>query len=293
MTAVIHRPLVAGEESLFDSLPDPLPSVLKMSYAEGLAAGGFHPSRTWISVRDGRVVARAAWVLVPGSVGGPWLERFDLADSPEVGAALLSAAHEALGGPHPYHAALPVDWRSSPATVADAFAAAELAGLSPGAERLRFSRPATPCDDSPSLSVRVATGPAEINALVARIATPDVLTGSETARAVAGLDLARDPLPWLTGDATTWQVAHDGDTPLGLVGTAGEACWPMLGYLGALTEAARPALLTAAVRVLLKGGAEQMVADTDADRPEVIADLERAGFRQIRARLTFSPAAAP
>ena len=60
MIAVIHRPLVVGEESLFDSLPDPFPSVPKMSYAAGLAAGGFDPSRTWVSLRNGRVVARAA-----------------------------------------------------------------------------------------------------------------------------------------------------------------------------------------------------------------------------------------
>ena len=66
----------------------------------------------------------------------------------------------------------------------------------------------------------------------------------------------------------------------------------MLGYLGVLSDAARPALLAAAVSTLLTGGAEQVVADADAARPDVIADLERSGFRRIRARLAFRAAAA-
>ena len=300
MSSVVHRPLVAGEESLFDSLPDLLP-LRQISYAEGLAGGGFHPSRTWVALRDGRVVGRAAWVLPPGAVGGPWLERFDLIDTPRVGASLLSAAHEALGGPRPYYAALPAGWHTSPSVVsavAPALAAAESAGLVPQGERLRLRwTPGAP-DDRPAAepSVRPASGPAEIDQIVHRIVTPDVLTGSETARAVAALDLARQPRPWLTGEATAWHVAHDGDEPLGLLGTAGQACWPMLGYLGVLpgprSTAARSALIGAALAVLVAGGAEEVVADADADRSDVLADLKRAGFRPVRARLIFEPAGA-
>ncbi|MGK5685173.1 acetyltransferase [Actinoplanes sp. URMC 104] len=299
MSSVVHRPLVAGEESLFDSMPDPLPMLVQISYAQGLAAGGFHPSRTWVALRDGRVVARAAWVLPPGAVGGPWLERFDLADSPAVGAALLKAAHAALGGPRPYYAALPPGWRSVPsvaAAVSGTSAAAALAGLVPAGERLRFRLvPPAPVTPEPAVSVRPASGPAEITALVARIASPDILTGSETARAVAGLDLATDPLPWLTGDATAWHVAHSGGEALGVAGTAGQACWPLLGYLGVLpgvrAPAARVALLAAAVRALTDGGAQEVVADVDADRTAVVADLERAGFRHVRSRLAYAPRA--
>ncbi|MCY1141061.1 acetyltransferase [Actinoplanes sp. Pm04-4] len=290
MSALLFRPLTAGETVEFDSVP----GVPQMSYAEGLAGGGFHPSRTWIALRDGEVVARAAWVLPPGAVGGPWLERFDLHDSPSVGGELLTAAHDTLGGRWPYHAALPVGWRSSPDAFEAAFAAAELAGLSRRVERLRFSRTTdgarTPAADLPPQGpaavsgspVRPAAGPDEIRSLVARVPSPDVLTGSETARSVLGIDLATDPLPWLTGEATAWLVT-DG----GLVGTAGEACWPMIGYLGASDAPARRALLAEAVRVLLAGGAEQIVADVDADRTDVISDLLAAGFRPVRARLTF------
>ena len=39
MTDLVIRPLVAGEETLFDSMPDPLPAVPKTGYADGLAGG--------------------------------------------------------------------------------------------------------------------------------------------------------------------------------------------------------------------------------------------------------------
>ena len=105
MTDLVIRPLVAGEENLFDSMPDPLPQLRQVGYADGIAGGGYRPETTWVALRSGRVVGRAAWVLPPGAVGAPWLERFDLDAEPEVGAALLHAAHEALGGPGLYYAA--------------------------------------------------------------------------------------------------------------------------------------------------------------------------------------------
>ncbi|MFF5078084.1 hypothetical protein ACFY36_13610 [Actinoplanes sp. NPDC000266] len=78
-----------------------------------------------MATSDGRVVARAAWVLPPGAVGRPWLERFD-AVSPEIGAALLTKAHEALGGPLPYYAAAPAHWRQRPESKADGLGADRL-----------------------------------------------------------------------------------------------------------------------------------------------------------------------
>ncbi|MDY7083752.1 MAG: acetyltransferase [Actinomycetota bacterium] len=312
MSSVIHRHLLPGEESLFASVP---------AFAEGLAGGGYDLSRTWVTLRDGEVVARAAWVLPPGAVGRPWLELFDLDDTPAVGAALLNAAHAALGGPRPFYATLPADSRVP--------AAARLAGLEPTVKRLRFrwnpteitappvpavrAAPApaahaapdptvrtapdpsvrtapTPTDHAaPTPAVRAAKGPDEVRALVGLIDRPDVLTGSEAALAVAGIDLARDPLPWLTGPAAAWHVLEDGT---GLAGTAGDACWPMLVYLGRLPGAspgARSSLLAAALNALTNGGAEEVIADVEATLTDTVADLKRAGFHQIRVRQTFEP----
>jgi hypothetical protein len=99
MTDLVIRPLVAGEEEVFESMPDPLPQLRQVGYADGIAGGGYRPEHIWVALRAGRVVSRAAWVLPPGAIGAPWLEWFDLDAEPAVGAALLRAAHEALGGP--------------------------------------------------------------------------------------------------------------------------------------------------------------------------------------------------
>ncbi|MEH0843531.1 acetyltransferase [Micromonospora sp. CPCC 205711] len=296
MTDLVIRPLVAGEENLFESMPDPLPQLRKVAYADGLAAGGYRPERTWVALRAGRVVARAAWVQPPGAVGAPWLERFDLDAEPEAGAALLRAAHQALGGPYVYYAAMPAYWRRRPevrAVVEAPMAAARLAGLVERGERLRCSWTGTPLPaTSGRFAFRPAADAAEINALVARIADPDVLTGREVARAVGGVDLATDPLAWLPAVAD-WRVAMDAGRPVGLVGAAGEACYPLIAYLGLLDEAVRGELLADAVGVLAAGGAREVIADVDAHRVAVVAELERTGFRQLRARVVFEPAAAP
>ncbi|MFR9775427.1 acetyltransferase [Micromonospora sp. MS34] len=295
MTDVVIRPLVAGEESLFDSMPDPLPQLRKVSYADGIAGGGYRPERTWVALRAGRVVGRAAWLLPPGAVA-PWLERFDLDAEPEIGAELLRAAHEALGGPQRYYAAMPAHWRRRPEVLAvmeAPLAAARLAGLVEHRERVRCSWAGTPLPaPSGRYTFRPAVDAAEINAMVARVAEPDVLTGMELARAVGGVDLATDPLAWLTGPAGDWRIAMDAGKPVGLAGTAGDACYPLLAYLGLLDEAARGELIAEAVRVLAAGGAREVVADVDAHRVAVVAELERTGFRQLRARVLFEPVAA-
>jgi hypothetical protein len=293
MTDLLIRPLVAGEETLFDSMPDPLPQLRQMGYADGLAGGGFRPEHTWVALRSGRVVARAAWALPPGAVGAPWLERFDLDAEPEAGAALLRAAHEALGGPKLYYAAAPAHWRRRPevlAVIEAPMAAARLAGLVERGERLRCTWTGTPLPASSGrYTLRPATGTAEINSLIARVPQPDVLTGKEVARAVGGVDLATDPLSWLTGPPDRWLIASADDKPVGLAGTAGDACYPLLAYLGLLDESARGELLAEAVGLLAAGGAREVVADVDAHRVAVVAELERTGFRQIRARVTFAP----
>jgi ribosomal protein S18 acetylase RimI-like enzyme len=229
-------------------------------------------------------------------VGEHWLERFDLLDEPQVGAALLRAAHEAFGGPRLYYASLPAHWRRRPEVLAVAeapMAAARLAGLVERGERLRCTWTGTPLPASSGrYTFRPPADAAEINALVARIAEPEVLTGKETALAVYGVDVATDPLAWLTGPIEAWRVALDGDEPVGLLGTAGDACYPLLAYLGLLTDAVRSELLAEAVRVLDEGGAREVVADVDAHRVAALAELERTGFRQLRSRVVFEPGSA-
>ncbi|HEX8630606.1 MAG TPA: acetyltransferase [Catenuloplanes sp.] len=291
MTDLVIRPLVAGEENVFESMPDPLPAVPKNGYADGLASGGYRPELTWVALRGGRVVGRAAWALPPGALGRAWLDRFELRAEPDVGAALLRAAHAALGGPALYYAAVPPDWRHEPAA-APPMAAARLAGMVEQGERLRFVRTGTgaPVPVPPGrYAFRPATDPAEITTLVARIAAPQVLTGTETARAVAGVDLATAPLSWLSAAPQSWRVALRDGEPIGLAAAAGDACYPMIAYLGLIDPAALDGSLADVVAVLLAGGAREVVADVDACRTGVVAGLERAGFHPIRSRITFTP----
>jgi len=293
MLGLVVRPLVAGEENLFESMPDPLPELRQASYAAGLAGGGYRPEHTWVALQSGRVVCRAAWLLPPGAVGEPWLERFELRAEPEVGAALLRAAHEAFGGPKDYYASMPAGWRRDPqvrALVEAPMAAARLAGLVERAERLRFvwagtSQPLA----AGRFSFRPARDAAEINGLVARIAEPDLLTGAETARLVRGVDLARNPLDWLSGPPRDWRIAVEAGVPVGLAGATGDACFPMVAYLGVLDEAVRGELLADAVATLAEGDALEVVADVDANRTAVVEDLARNGFKPIRCRIHFEP----
>ena len=292
MTDVVIRPLTAGEESLFDSMPDPLPQLRKVSYADGIAGGGYRPEHTWIALHNKEVVARAAWLLPPGAVGRPWLERFDLVGDPKVGAELLQAAHRELGGPTIYHAAMPAHWRLRPEVLAAAgppMTAARLAGLEEQVERLRFSWAGTPLPEpSGRYEFRAVTDEAEVRDLIARVGDPDILTGSEIARQVGGVDLATDPLGWLPRPQSQWQVATVHDTPVGVIATAGDACYPLLVYLAAFDESARGELIAAAVRAL-QDEAYEVIADAEARKVAVVADLERTGFRQLRARVTFAP----
>lgn len=270
MTTLVVRHLADGEEDLFDSMPDPIPTLIQTAYAAGVAGGGFRPGNTWVALRDGRVVGRAAWLQPPGAVGQPWLERFDLIAEPEIGAALLHAAHEALGGPKPYYATAPADWRIRPqvlAAIEAPKAAARLAGLVERTEKLRFAwRTGTSTPLPSRLPFRTAETAAEIEAVVARIATPAVLTGSEAAQLILGVDLAREPLRWLTGPLSDWRIALESGRTVGIMAATGDACYPMIAYLGLLEESALGDLLADAVARLAAKGALEIVADVDAGR---------------------------
>jgi len=60
VTDLVIRPLTAGEEHLFDLLPDPGlvgPAAFGGSYRHRLAAGEYRPQWTWVALRGGTVVA--------------------------------------------------------------------------------------------------------------------------------------------------------------------------------------------------------------------------------------------
>ncbi|MCP3784774.1 hypothetical protein NLX85_15500 [Micromonospora sp. A3M-1-15] len=80
MTDLVVRPLVAGEEHLFDSLPDP-GLVGRAVLGETYAGGRFRPEWTWVALRDQVVVARAAWWAGPDDPAPLALDWFDFTDA--------------------------------------------------------------------------------------------------------------------------------------------------------------------------------------------------------------------
>ena len=139
MTGLEIRPLAAGEEPLFNSLPDPAlvgPASFGAKYSDIAARGNYRPANTWVALRDGVVVARAAWWGRPQDGAPVVLDWFDFIDQ-EAAVQLLRAAP----GPAEFSLVLPTGWRDRPA-VADAararIAAAEAVGLKLLVERYGY-----------------------------------------------------------------------------------------------------------------------------------------------------------
>src|SRR6266540_3713217 len=124
---LVIRPLEAGETALFLSYPHPAVPLVGVagagrSYPDFVARNEYRPHWTWVALRDGAVVARASWWAGPGDAHPAGLDWFDPGVGPdrlEVGAALLSTAHETIrtdsGELPPYHLLLPPAWRGVPA----------------------------------------------------------------------------------------------------------------------------------------------------------------------------------
>src|SRR5215469_17223838 len=90
MTGLLIRPLAAGEEPLFESLADPGlvgPGAFGDRYTDMAARGDYRPEWTWIALRGGTVVARAAWWVSEHGTSA-FLDWFDFTD-PDAAVQLL------------------------------------------------------------------------------------------------------------------------------------------------------------------------------------------------------------
>src|ERR1700688_3436832 len=113
MTGLVIRPLAAGEEPLFESLADPGlvgPAITGERYSDMAARGGYRAEWTWIALRDGIVVARAAWWTGPRDDTPIALDWFDFTDHGAAVQLLRTARQRAE-----YSLLLPPGWRDSPA----------------------------------------------------------------------------------------------------------------------------------------------------------------------------------
>ncbi|MGH3659325.1 MAG: GNAT family N-acetyltransferase, partial [Micromonosporaceae bacterium] len=145
MTDLVIRPLEPGEEELFLSFDDPgLVGVASTGrdFRAYLGERQYRPEWTWVAVRGGTVLGRAAWWAGPDDPEPLALDWFDFAD-PEVGVRLLREAKPRTD----FVFILPAGWRDDPLVRTHArlrIDAARRAGMTPLVERLHYTW--TPAD---------------------------------------------------------------------------------------------------------------------------------------------------
>ncbi|MFH8344097.1 GNAT family N-acetyltransferase [Streptomyces sp. NPDC018045] len=307
MTELLIRALAESDAYLFDTLDGPTAGLVGhppfgRHYATFVQGGQYRPEWMWVALRDGVVVARAAWWAGPDDTRPAALDRFDFAPG-EADAAvrLLRAAP-----PHAeYVLQLPSRWRDR-AAVRDAArarmdAAAE-AGLAPLVERFRSTW--TPECGLPEPPGRLVFRPEPDDGVF-----PDILrrveTGSPDAharRAIAegGVERAAqeelDFFRWCPSPREWWRVAWTagpgrGGEAVGLHVPARNLQAPVIGFIGIVPEHRGRGygydLLVDCTRHLAEHGAEKIIGETDQPNVPMAAAFAEAGYPMTQERAFF------
>jgi RimJ/RimL family protein N-acetyltransferase len=297
MTDLVIRPLVAGEETLFASLPDPGlvgRAMVGRTYLDMAAAGEYRPEWSWVALREGTVVARAAWWAGPDDDVPLALDWLDFTDF-DAAVALLRTAPIRTE----YAIALPPDWRAVPAVKQAAdmrIEAATAAGLTFLVERYTYrwtpdrGLPARPDrlvylpepDDEVMLDVFRRIQPGSLDAHAVRVA------------AGSGVDAAAredlNGLLWMPGPRDWWRLAYtrDGDL-VGLTTPTRNHASPVIGHIGVVPEQRGHGyaydLLVEATHLLVAEGAQVIVANTDTTNTPMAAAFAKAGYPIVRHRI--------
>jgi RimJ/RimL family protein N-acetyltransferase len=311
MRDLVFRPLEADELDLFNRYPAAPTSGVgarSRSFDEFVAGGDYRPEWTWVALRGGEVIARAAFWSPPGFPHPFSLDWFDPGAGPdrvEVGAALLRAAYAAMvsadytAPPHPdggrpdYQLFLPADWRERPDAHADALdriMAAQRAGLRWSAERLTLRW--TLADGLPDRPTRLRFGPASDDALVLEVLarvfddTLDAAVRDDVerhgVRGAAERTLAE--VAGMPGGRDWWRLAYDaGGRMVGVVMPTRNPSSATIGYLGVVPEhrGHRYAddLVAEALHRFAEAGAVEADDGTDVGNVPMAAAFARCGYR--------------
>ena len=267
--------------------------------------GNRRASWTWVALREGRVIARAAWWGAAGAARPAVLDVFEPGGEPDrlaAGEALLRACWPAEGEDLECELFLPPDWRDDPAvrrSVEERLEVARRAGLVLLVERHRFEW--TPERGVPPRGTRLAfhsvaaTGEAAFTDALARsyAGSLDVHTRRQLARGADPGELAAADAALLRSfpsPAEWWRLAFTPTGQLvGLVVPARNEDGPIIAYLGVVPEQrghgyARD-LLAEATALLAGQGAERIRADTDQENVPMAATFERCGYRRFATRI--------
>jgi ribosomal protein S18 acetylase RimI-like enzyme len=297
VTDLVIRPLEPGEEELFESLPDAgLVGVAAFGrdYRKYLAAGEYRPQWTWVALRDGKPVARAAWWAGPKDTEPRTLDWFDFTDLADGVALLRAAAIKAE-----YCVLLPAGWRDIPEVKRAADMRIEAAlqvGMTPLVERLRYMW--TPRNPLPSRPTRLEYRPEPDDdvffEVLRRIQEGSLDAHARKALDKGGLDLAAqedlDFLRWMPSPREWWRLAYTpGGELAGLTVPGRNYSGPVIGLIGVVPEQRGNGyaydLLVEATHLLVDEGVEQITAETDVTNTPMARNFAKAGYPIVQERV--------
>lgn len=293
MTDVVIRTLDESSAHLFDTLPDPL------RLREKHRQTWYRPDWKRVALRDGRVVARAAWWARPEDPEPLVINWFDVAEGEgDAGAELLRTAPWRT---EELELDLPAGWRDLPgltAAVTTRTAAALKAGYEPLVERFLYRW--TPDQGLPERPGRLvfSAEPDDTVFFDALRRIHSVTLDAHARRAIeqGGVDQAAqeelDIFHWFPSPREWWQFARTpGGEPVGIHIPARNSNGPCIGFIGVLPEHRGHGyaydLLAECTRFLAEHGAEFIAGATDQGNFPMAAHFTRAGYPVVRERLNF------
>ena len=293
MTDLVIRALDESDAHLFDTLPDPL------------GARAAHRLTTWrpdwqrVALRDGTVVARAAWWGGPNDTEPLAVDCFDLIEGEEkAGAELLRGAPWRVD----VELNLPAGWRDSPELRAAAetrFTALRAAGYDLLVERFIYRW--TPECGLPERPGRLVFAPEPDDAVffdaLRRIHSVTLDAHAQRAIREGGVEKAAqeeiDFFRWCPSPREWWQIARTPEGDLaGIHIPARNPSGPCIGFIGVVPEQrghgyARD-LLAECTHYLAERGAEFIAAATDQGNFPMAAHFAEVGYPVLRERASFT-----
>ncbi|MFE5036061.1 GNAT family N-acetyltransferase [Streptomyces sp. NPDC056683] len=293
MTDPVIRTIDDSTDHLFDTLPDPL------RMRERHRTAGFRADWKRVALRDGRVVARAAWWGAPGATEPLLINWFDVAEGEEeAGAELLVSAPWRV---EELELDLPTGWRETAAvrTAAEtSFTAARKAGFELLVERYNYRW--TPEYGLPERPGRLVFTPEPDDGVffdaLRRIHSVTLDAHARRAVEQGGVDQAAqeemDFFHWMPSPREWWQIGRTPDgEPVGIHIPGRNPGGPCIGFIGVLPEQRGHGyaydLLVECTHFLVEQGAEFIAAATDQGNTPMAAHFARAGYPVVRERVNF------
>jgi len=297
MSDLLIRPLVAGETQLFNSLSDPGlvgRALAGHDFALTDEGGEYRPEWSWVALREGTVVARAAWWAGPDDTEPVTLDWFDFTDADAAVRLLRTAPLKAE-----YELLVPPGWRERPEVRGMAQAridTAIVAGMEPLVERYRYTwTPDCGLPERPGrLEFRREPDDDVILDVLRRIGEGSLDAHTRHAVATKGVDAAAreelDILLWFPSPREWWRLAYTPEGYLaGIQVPVRNPNGPAVGFIGVVPEQRGHGyaydLLVECTHDLVAYGAEGIAAATDRGNVPMAAHFAKAGYPVTQERI--------